>query len=74
MWMPIRRLKRDEPGVDVVALQAMLQAAVGLAGRDRQQPAVVLERVEQLQHAIEQWLLYLPGLAQTHESALVVLS
>src|SRR5690348_11256494 len=36
--MPVRGLERDEAGVDAVALETVLQPALGLAGGDREQP------------------------------------
>ena len=66
-------LQRDEARVDAVLLEAMLEAAVRLAGRDGEQPAVGLERVEQFEHAVEQRLLDLARGAQPLEGALVVL-
>ena len=62
--MAIGGLQRDEAGVDAVLFEAMPEPAVGLAGRDRKQPAVLLERVEQLEHAVEQRLLDLARRAQ----------
>jgi hypothetical protein len=43
--------------MDAVQVEAMLEPAVGLPRRDRQQPAVRLQRIEQLEHAVEQRLL-----------------
>ena len=55
--MPVGGLKRDEARVNVVALEAMPQAPVRLARRDREQPAVPLKRVEQFEDTVEQRLL-----------------
>ena len=55
--MAVGGLERDEARVDAVAVKAMLEPAVRLAGRDREQPAVRLERIEQLEDAVEQRLL-----------------
>ena len=71
--VPVGGLQRDEARVDAVLFEAMLEAAIRLAGRDREQPAVLLERIEQFEHAVEQRLLDLARRAQSPECALVVL-
>src|SRR6478609_9167077 len=71
--MPVGGLKRNEPCVDAVAFKAMREPAVRLPGCDGEQPAVVLERIEQFENAVEQRLLNLSGPAQLPEGTLVIL-
>ena len=71
--MPVRCLQRHEARVDIVLLEAMLQPPVRLASRDRKQPSVALQRVEQLQNAVEQGLLDPSRGAKVPEGVLVIL-
>src|SRR6185312_16511756 len=71
--MPVSGLQRDEPRVDVMPLKAMFQPPVRLSGRDREEPALFLQRIEKREHAIEQGFLDLPGRAQRPEGTLVFL-
>ena len=69
--MTIRGLQRHKAGVDAVAFKAVAQAAVGLAGGDRQQPALALQPVEQWQDPVEQWFLDVAIRAHGEERVLV---
>ncbi len=64
-------LQRDEALREAVAVEAERQPAVRLAGRDREQPAVRLERIEQLGNAVEQRLFDAPLGAGALEMLLV---
>ena len=50
--MPVCGLERDEARGDAVQVEAVAEAAVGLAGGDREQPAVTVERLDQLDDAV----------------------
>ena len=70
--MPVGGLKRDEARVHAMLLEAVAEAAIRLAGGDSEQPAVLFERIEELEHAIEQRLFDLAGRAERHERLLIV--
>src|SRR3954451_19323042 len=71
--MPVCSLERDEAGMDVVQLEAVLQATIRFPGRYGQEPAVLLKRVEELDHAIEQRLLDLSCRPKRLERLFIVL-
>ncbi len=70
--MPIRGLQRHEARVDAVQIEAVPQAPIRLARRDREQPAGLLQRVEQLDDAVEQRLLDPPGKPHRNEVTRVI--
>src|SRR4051794_6961811 len=70
--MAVRGLQRHEPRVDTVAFEAMREPAVRLARRHSEQPAVSLQCVEQVEHALKQRLLDLAGRAKVLERAAIV--
>src|SRR3982751_5710230 len=71
--MPVCSLERDEAGMDVGQLEAVLQPTIRFPGCYGQEPAVLLKRVQELEHAIEQRLLNLSCRPKGLERLFVVL-
>src|SRR3954463_4684774 len=67
-----RGLEGDAPRVDTGGVEGMREPAVRLARRHSEQPAVTLQGVEQVEHALKERLLDLAGRAKVLERAAIV--
>src|SRR5205807_7503644 len=71
--MPVCRLERNEARVNAMTFEAVLQTTIRLSRRDRQQPIILFQAIEQLEYAVEQRLLDLACGTQLPEGAFVIL-